>query len=160
MQRSSCPAVTLGRYGGINEDFVLVDGWGECEAEGSQEMVEVVGEALVEAVELRTLWRREGGVAGIGIEKAGGQRRVDAVEELQEDQADRIALGRQAVAAGAGQLLDKALGAELGEVVAEGGQAVLLAAVQPRAAATCGWISPVLKVLAAGDLGEAHRERA
>jgi len=37
----------LGRYGGINEDFVLVDGWGECEAEGSQEMVEGVGKALV-----------------------------------------------------------------------------------------------------------------
>ena len=37
----------LGRYGGINEDFVLVDGWGECEAEGSQELVEGVGKALV-----------------------------------------------------------------------------------------------------------------
>jgi hypothetical protein len=37
----------LSRYGGINEDFVLVDGWGECEAEGSQEIVEGVGKALV-----------------------------------------------------------------------------------------------------------------
>jgi hypothetical protein len=37
----------LGRYGGINEDFVLVDGWGECEADGSQEMVESVGKALI-----------------------------------------------------------------------------------------------------------------
>ena len=37
----------LGRYGDINEDFVLVDGWGECEAEGSQEIVEGVGKALV-----------------------------------------------------------------------------------------------------------------
>ena len=37
----------LGRYGGINEDFVLVEGWGECKAEGSQEMVEGVGKALV-----------------------------------------------------------------------------------------------------------------
>ena len=39
--------VPLGRYGGINEDFVLVDGWGECEADGSQEMVEGVGKVLV-----------------------------------------------------------------------------------------------------------------
>jgi hypothetical protein len=39
--------IALGRYGGINEDFVLVDGWGECEADGSQEMVEGVGKALV-----------------------------------------------------------------------------------------------------------------
>jgi hypothetical protein len=40
-------SLELGRYGGVNEDFVLVDGWGECKAEGSQETVEGVGKALV-----------------------------------------------------------------------------------------------------------------
>ena len=38
---------SLGRYGGVNEDFVLVDEWGEYETDGSQEMVEGVGNALV-----------------------------------------------------------------------------------------------------------------
>ena len=45
----------LGRYGGINEDFVLVDRWGEGKAEGSQEMVEGVGKTQVKAVERRAL---------------------------------------------------------------------------------------------------------
>jgi len=60
------------------------------------------------------------------VEESSGERSVDAVEEFQEDQADRISLGRQAVAAGAGQLFDQAFGAQLGEVVSEGGQAVLV----------------------------------
>jgi hypothetical protein len=116
----------LGRHGGINEDFVLVGGWGECEAEGSQEMVEGVGNALVSAVERRAPAVGEGLVSGDRVEESSGERSVDAVEEFQEDQADRISLGRQTVAAGAGQLFDKAFGAQLGEVVSKGGQAVLL----------------------------------
>jgi hypothetical protein len=42
-------------YGGINEDIVLVDGWGEGKADGSQEMIEGVGKTLVKAVERRAL---------------------------------------------------------------------------------------------------------
>ena len=60
------------------------------------------------------------------MEESSGERSVDAVEEFQEDQADRISLGRQTVAAGARQLFDKAFRAQLGEVVSKGGQAVLL----------------------------------
>ena len=90
-------------------------------------MVEGVGKALIEAVERRTLAVGEGSVSGDRVEESSGQWSVDAVEEFQEDQADRISLGRQTVAAGAGQLFDKAFGAQLGEVIAQGGQAVLLA---------------------------------
>ena len=62
------------------------------------------------------------------LQNAGGQRGIDAVEQLQKDQADRVTRGRQAIAAGARQLLDQAFGAQFGEVVAQRGQAVLLAA--------------------------------
>ena len=47
---SAAGSTGLGRYGGINEDFVLVERWGEGEADGSQEMVEGVGKTLVKAV--------------------------------------------------------------------------------------------------------------
>jgi hypothetical protein len=60
------------------------------------------------------------------VEEGSGERSEDAVEEFHEDQADRISLDRQTVAAGSGQLFDKAFGAQLGEIVAKGGQAVLL----------------------------------
>ena len=116
---------TLGRYGGINEDFVLVERWGEGEADGSQEMVEGVGKTLVKAVKRRALGVGEGLVGGNRVEESSGQRSIDAVEEFEEDQADRISFGRQAVAAATGQLFDKAFRAEFGEVVSKGGQAVL-----------------------------------
>ena len=60
------------------------------------------------------------------MEESSGEWSVDAVEEFQEDQADRIPLGRQTVASGVGQLFDKAFRAQLGEVVPKGGQAVVL----------------------------------
>src|SRR6478672_4535233 len=89
-------------------------------------MVEGVGKTLVKAVERRALGVGEGLVDGNRVEESSDERSVDAVEEFQEDQADRISLGRQTVAAGAGELFDKAFGAQLGEIVAKGGQAVLL----------------------------------
>src|SRR5438132_4896989 len=89
-------------------------------------MVEGVGKALVKAVERRALAVGEGLVGGDRVEESSGERSEDAVEEFQEDQADRISLGRQTVASGAGQLFDKAFGVQLGEIVAKGGQAVLL----------------------------------
>ena len=81
-------------------------------------MVEGVGKALVQAVERRAVGVGEGLVSGDRVEESSGERSVDAVEEFQEDQADRISLGRQTGAAGAGELFDKAFGAQLGEIVA------------------------------------------
>ena len=40
----------------------------------------------------------ETGIGGDRREEAGGEWCVDAFEELQEDEADRIALGEQAIA--------------------------------------------------------------
>src|SRR5262245_18737907 len=85
----------LGRYGGLNGNVVLVDGRREDEAESAEQAVEAVGDPLIEPVEAGALWRPVGGVTGHGVAKANSQRGVDAVEEIQEDQADGIALSRQ-----------------------------------------------------------------
>src|SRR5260370_20488530 len=77
-------------------------------------------------MEQRVLAWREGCVTGDRAQASGSQGSIDALEELQEDQADGISLGQQLVAARAGQLFDKAFHAELGEVVSKRGQAVLL----------------------------------
>ncbi len=57
---------------------------GGLEADGVDEAVEVVNDPLVEPIELRSAFRFELGVAGHGMEQAGGERRVDALEEFQE----------------------------------------------------------------------------
>ena len=69
------------------------------EADGVDERVEVVDDALVEAIELRSALALERGVGPHRRQQAGGQRGVDALKELQEDKADRIALGKKPVAA-------------------------------------------------------------
>jgi hypothetical protein len=68
---------------------------------------------------------RQGGIAGNRIEQSGGEGSAESVEQLQEDQADRISLGRQSIAARTRQFLDEAFGAELGEVVAGRAEVVL-----------------------------------
>jgi hypothetical protein len=69
------------------------------EADGVDERVEVVNDALVEAVELRSALAGKRGVGLDRRQQAGGQRGVDALKELQEDEADRIALGKNPLAA-------------------------------------------------------------
>ena len=54
------------------------------EADGADKFIEIIDDALVEAVELGALPRRQPGVPLDGVEKAGGERRIDALEELQE----------------------------------------------------------------------------
>src|SRR5437763_1321620 len=81
LQEHRCGKGDLGRYGGINEDFVLVGGWGECKADGSQEMVEGVGKVLVKAVEQRALRVGEDLVSGDRVKESSGERSVDAMEE-------------------------------------------------------------------------------
>src|SRR5215469_2704851 len=111
---------TLRPLWGTNGNFVLV-GRRRCQADGGCELVEDGGETLVEAVEQRTLLSRKGGVTGNRIKETGGERRAEPVEELYEDQADRVSLGRQLVAARTRQLLNNTFGAELGKVVAQRG---------------------------------------
>lgn len=102
----------LAHYGGINGNFVLVDGRGEGEAESAEQPVKAVADALVEAIEagLGRRYRQEWGREDRPL-RARRRGQKDVVKKLQEDQADGIALGRQAVAR---QLFNKALGAQLG----------------------------------------------
>ena len=80
------------------------------EADGADEFVEIVDDALIEAVELRSALAGELAVHFEGREKARGQRSVDALEQLQEDEADRIAAREEPVAAGVRQLLEQTFG--------------------------------------------------
>ena len=49
-----------------------------------------VGDALIEAVKVGAFWMCYGRVAGDGEEKAGREGCVNAVEELQKDEAYRV----------------------------------------------------------------------
>jgi hypothetical protein len=72
------------------------------------ERVEVIPDALIEAVELRSALAGELGVGSDRREKTGGQRGVDALEKLEEDETDRIADGEEPVAARVRQLFKSA----------------------------------------------------
>jgi hypothetical protein len=72
------------------------------EADSANEAVEVIGESLIEAIELGSLVRFEPLVGGDRTEKAGGERRIDTLEELQEDEADRVAVRQELIAARSG----------------------------------------------------------
>jgi hypothetical protein len=94
------------------------------EAYGLNERIKTVDHPVIEPVELRSFFTVEPGIAAHGAEKACGQRRVNALEELQENEANRISLGQELVAAGVCDFGYEALGAQLGEVVPEGSEGV------------------------------------
>ena len=54
------------------------------------ERVEIVDDTLIEAVELGSPLGFKPGVRFDGAEKTGREWRVDAFEQLQEDEADRV----------------------------------------------------------------------
>jgi hypothetical protein len=72
---------------------------GGFEADRSDEGVEIVDDALIEAVELRSPLGFKPGICFDGAEKACREWRIDAFEELQEDEANRISLREQLIAA-------------------------------------------------------------
>ena len=68
------------------------------EADGSDEGIEIIDHALVEAIELRSPLGFELCIGFYGAQKACGERRVDAFEELQEDEADRVPVREELIA--------------------------------------------------------------
>jgi len=105
---------TLGRYRACSVDFVPVWGWESrsFEADGSDEGIEIVDEALIQAIELRSPLGFEPGICFDGAEKACREWGVNAFEELQEDEADRVPLREELIASGIRELGDEAFGAE------------------------------------------------
>jgi hypothetical protein len=67
-----------------------------------------------------------------GAEKACGEWRIDAFEELQEDEADRVSLREQLITARVRELGNKTLGADFRKVVAERSERVVLAGAAER----------------------------
>ena len=82
------------------------------EADGSDEGIEIVDDALIKAIELRSPLGFEPGICFDGAEKTCREWGVDAFEELQEDEADRVSLREELIAARIGELGNKAFGAE------------------------------------------------
>jgi hypothetical protein len=70
------------------------------EAYGLNKRIEIVDDPVIEPVELRSFFTMEPGIAADRAEKARGQGRVNALEELQEDEANRVSLRQELVAAG------------------------------------------------------------
>src|SRR5436190_12781407 len=95
------------------------------EANSLDEGVEIVDDALIEAIELRSPLGFELGICFDGAEKACRERRVDAFEELQEHEADRVSVSKQLIPARIGELGNQAVGTELREVVAKRGERVV-----------------------------------
>ena len=79
------------------------------EADGSDEGIEIVDDVLIEAIELRSPLGFEPCICFDGAEKACGERGIDAFEELQEDEADRVALREELIAARVGSLVTRHL---------------------------------------------------
>ena len=79
------------------------------ETDGLDEDIEIIDDALVKAVELRSAFRFEPSVWFDRAEKACRERRIDPFEQLEKDQADRVAVREELIAARVGE----ALGTEL-----------------------------------------------
>jgi len=80
---------------------------------------------LVEAVKLTTFVRGEVAIASEGFEEAGGEWSIDALEELEEEYADAIALVGETVSTRVRKFVDEVLGAQFGEVLGQRCQGVL-----------------------------------
>jgi hypothetical protein len=76
---------------GATRILFLLGSCGKLQAHGIEELVEVIGDALIEVVELGTFGLL--GVAGDGVKQTGGERCVYSFEELEEDYAQGVALG-------------------------------------------------------------------
>jgi hypothetical protein len=82
------------------------------EADGLDECIEIIDDTLVEAVELRSPLGFEASIWLDGAEKACGEWGIDALEELQEDEANRVSLPEELIAARVRELGNKAFRAE------------------------------------------------
>ena len=98
---------------------------GSLETNGHHQLIEIINDALIKAVELRSFLLLQFLVPREGLEEASRKRSVDFFEELQEHQADGISFREQSIPAGLGDLLHEALGPELGKIVPQRSQTVL-----------------------------------
>ena len=125
------------------------------ESDSLDECVEVIDYAVVEAVELRSPLVSDSGIGADRVKKTRGQRGVDTLEQLQEDETDRVSLRQKLMAAGTWKSGDESLGSQLAEIVAERGKRIAVRGTSER-------LDDVRvdlrgsKAIAGGDVREAH----
>ncbi len=91
---------------------------GGPQADGGPQGVQVGGDPLIESGESVTSLLSDSGVRDHGTEHSRGERGVDALEELQKQDADAGALGQASIATGGRDVLDEAFRTQFREVVA------------------------------------------
>ena len=79
-----------------------MDSGGGFEADSLYQHTEVINNALVKAIDLRPALLLQLAIAWNGAKQSGGKRSVDALEEFEEDERDRVAAWQQAVSAQCG----------------------------------------------------------
>src|SRR6266567_1241833 len=83
------------------------------ETDGIHEFIEIINDALIEPIKLRTLLLLKFLVSGDRRQETGSQRRVDPFEQLQEYQADGVTVAQQAIAPRPRDFFDEPFGAKL-----------------------------------------------
>lgn len=80
----------LDRYRGENGNFVRVLGLDSrsFEADRAGEGIEIVDNALIKAIELRSVFGVQANITADRAENAGSKRGIDALEEFQKDEAN------------------------------------------------------------------------
>ena len=96
------------------------------QADGSDEGIEIVDDALIEAIELRSPLGFEPFISFEGAEEACRERSIDPFEELQEHEADGVPMWEELISARVGELGNKPFGPELREIVSERAEGVVL----------------------------------
>ena len=94
------------------------------EADRLDECIEIIDDPMVEAIELRSLLVGDSGIGVDWVEETRGQRGVDSFEQFEEHEADRVSVWKELIAARLWKLGDETLGAQLGEIVAEGRECI------------------------------------
>ena len=105
----------LARYGGPNENFVLVrtESTNKLQSDRSDQFIQGSSDRLVEFVELIQAIGSHGSVSWIGVKKPGGERCVDLVEEFEKQKADAISIGQEPIATRVWQLFYQTFGPQL-----------------------------------------------
>jgi hypothetical protein len=98
---------------------------GGFQTDSFDEIVQRLNHRSISTIEGGDLFFGNGLVCGKGLQNAGSQGCVDFFMELQEHQADLIAVGEKPVATGMRDLFHQALSAQLPEVITERSKLVL-----------------------------------
>ena len=87
------------------------------EPDCGEEIREIVGDSLIEAVQLRAFVGGEVTIAGKGLEETGGERCINAFEEFEKDNTYGISLVGETVATGLGQFFEQSLSSQFGKII-------------------------------------------